>query len=186
MVADLSLTSGPAGRYANALFGLARDQKVLDEVGHDLAGLATLIDESADFARLIRSPILSREEQGRAVAAVLERAGATDLVRRFVGLLARNRRLFILAQVVRLYRARLAEHRGEVGADVTSARALSAAQIDALKANLSRAVGREVNLTSHVDEGLIGGLVVRLGSRMLDTSLRTQLHNLKLAMKGVG
>jgi F-type H+-transporting ATPase subunit delta len=153
VVADLSLISGLAGRYANALFGLARDQKVLDEVDRDLVGLATLIDESADFARLIRNPILSREEQGRAVAAVLERAGTIDLVRRFVGLLARNRRLFILAQVVRLYRALLAEHRGEVGADVTSARALSAAQIDALKANLSRAAGREVNVTSHVDEG---------------------------------
>ena len=186
MAADLSLTSGIAGRYANALFELARDHKALDEVGGDLAALAALIDESADFARLIRSPILSREEQGRAVAAVLEAAGAIDLVRRFVGLLARNRRLFVLGQVVRVYQARLAEHRGEIAAEVTSARTLSGTQIDALKSSLSKAVGRDVNLTSHVDESLIGGLVVRLGSRMLDTSLRTQLRNLKLAMKGVG
>ncbi len=186
MAADTSLTSGLAGRYANALFELARDGAQLDEVAGDLDGLGTLIDENEDFARLIRSPVLGRDEQGKAIAAILDRAGAIELVRKFVGLLAHNRRLFVLPQIVRAYRALLADYRGEVGAEVTSARPLSEAQQEALGRALAQAVGREVNLTARVDDGLIGGLIVRLGSRMLDTSLRTQLQNLKLAMKGVG
>ena len=186
VAANTSLTSGLTGRYANALFELARDGAQLDEVAGDLDGLGTLIDENEDFARLIRSPVLGRDEQGKAMAAILDRAGAIELVRKFVGLLAHNRRLFVLPQIVRAYRALLADYRGEVGAEVTSARPLSEAQQEALGRALAQAVGREVNLTARVDDGLIGGLIVRLGSRMLDTSLRTQLQNLKLAMKGVG
>jgi len=183
---ELSLTFGLAGRYSNALFELARDQGELDAVGKDLAALGVLLADSEEFAQLISSPVLSRVQQGKAIDALLNGAKAHDLVRKFIGLLARNRRLYILAQVIRIFRDRLADHRGEVGAEVISARVLDEEQIEALKSGLSKALGRHVNLASQVDQGLLGGLIVRVGSRMLDTSIRTQLQNLRLVMKGVG
>ena len=186
MAAETSLTSAVAGRYARALFELAYEGKVLDAVAADLDRIAAMIEESTEFRRLIRSPVLKRADQGRAADAVLEAAGVGELARQIVGLLAEKRRLFALSDIIRAYRARLSRHRGEISAVASSARPMSDTQIVALKKSLAGAVGQEVTLTTEVDEGLIGGLVVRVGSRMFDSSLRTRLANLKTAMKGVG
>lgn len=178
--------SGLAGRYAMAVFALARDAMLLDPIAHDLAQLEALLGDSPELRRLVGSPVLTRGEQSRAIAAILERMGANPLTRRFIGVLAENRRLFVLPQIIRAFRARLAAHRGEVSAEVTTAQPLAVDQVAALRQTLTLAVGREVSLSARVDPELLGGLVVRLGSRMLDSSLRTQLANLKVAMKGVG
>jgi len=176
--------SGLAGRYAAALFELAEEQDALDAVADDLHGLRDMIEESADLGRLIRSPVLSRDEQGRALAALGERAGFGELTRRFLGLVAHKRRLFALPQVVAAYDAMLAEHKGEVGAEVVSAVPLSAEQLESVRRHLTAAVGQTVKLSTSVDPNLLGGLVVRLGSRMIDASIRTKLHQLELALKG--
>jgi F-type H+-transporting ATPase subunit delta len=176
--------SGLAGRYALALFELAREQDGLDAVAADLGGLRAMLDESADLRRLIRSPVISREEQGRAIVALAERAGFHQLTRQFVGLLAHKRRLFVLPQIIAVYLEMLSEHKGEVRAELTSAVALSAAQLEAVKERLTASIGQTVTLATAVDPGLLGGLVVRVGSRMIDASLRTKLQRLELAMKG--
>ena len=186
MAAETSLTSALAGRFATALFALAYERKTLDETAADLDLIASMVEESREFRRLIRSPVLKRAEQGRAADAVLAAAGAGELVRNLVGLLAEKRRLFALSDIIRAYRARLSSHRGEVAAVATSARPLTDSQVEALKKNLAQTVGKEVTLATEVDEGLLGGLVVRVGSRMFDSSLSTRLANLKTAMKGVG
>ncbi len=186
MATDSSGVAGLAGRYATALFELAVEAKAVDAVAGDLEALKTLLAENADLQRLVRSPVLSRGEQTKAILAILDRAGAHDLTRRFVGLLAERRRLFILAAVIEAFAGLLAEHRGEVRAEVTSARALSAAQLDRIEALLRKVIGGRVVVDAGVDEELIGGLVVRVGSRMVDASLRTKLQRLQLAMKGVG
>jgi F-type H+-transporting ATPase subunit delta len=173
-----------AGRYALALFELARDGGALDAVAADLAAFKTLLDESADLRRLIRSPVISREDQGKALAAIAERAGFAELTARFFGVVAEHRRLFALPAMIEAYRAMLAEHKGEVGAELVSAVPLQEQQIATLAQQLSRAVGKQVMLSTRVDPGLLGGLVVRVGSRMLDASLRTKLRQLELAMKG--
>ncbi len=178
--------SGLAARYALALFELADEHKKLDRVADDLRTLDAAIAESGDLRRLMRSPVISRADQGRAFAAVLESAGADDLTRRFVGVVAANRRLFALRDMIAAYLAELAARRGEVTAEVTSARRLSEAQGRAIEAALRRVVGRKVSLVLTVDPSLIGGLVVKVGSRMIDSSLRTQLQRMKLAMKGAG
>ena len=177
--------TGIAGRYATALFELALDQGAVDDIAGDLQGLGALIDESDDLLRLVRSPVLTRAEQSRAMAAVLEKAGVHVLTRNFVGLIAANRRLFALPGMIRAYQQLLAAHRGEIAGVVISAHPLSNAQLDAVRKQLAQAMGQEVKLESTVDESLIGGLVVRVGSRMIDYSLRTKLQNLKVAMKGV-
>jgi F-type H+-transporting ATPase subunit delta len=176
--------SGLAGRYAAALFELAEDQGALDAVAGDLHALRDMIEDSADLERLIRSPVLSREEQGRALAALGERAGFNQLTRRFLGVLAHKRRLFALPEMVEAYDAMLAAHKGEVGAEVVSAVPLSAAQLESVRQHLSAAVGQSVTLSTAVDPNLLGGLVVRLGSRMIDASIRTKLRQLELALKG--
>jgi F-type H+-transporting ATPase subunit delta len=173
-----------AGRYALALFELARDSDALDPVAADLAGLQSLLDESADLRRVIRSPVVSREDQGRALAAIGERAGFAELTQKFLGLLAEHRRLFVLRDVIKAYGAMLAEHKGEVAAELVSAVGLSEEQFATLKDQLSSGVGKQITLSARVDPGLLGGLVVRIGSRMLDASLRTKLRQLELAMKG--
>ena len=186
MVSKTSIVSGVAGRYASALFELAREQGALDDVARDLASIDEMIRESPDLARLVRSPVISREDQGRAVGAVLEAAGIGDLACRFVGLVARNRRLFALRGMVIAFRNLLADHRGEVSAKVISARPLSDDQVARIKSQLVSAMGQEVSLSTDVDDGLLGGLVVRIGSRMVDSSLRTKLQNMRTAMKEVG
>jgi F-type H+-transporting ATPase subunit delta len=172
------------GRYASALFDLAREQDALDAVGGDLEGLKQVLAESADLRRLVRSPVLSRDAQAKAVVAVAERAGCHELTRKFLGLLAQKRRLFAIDAVIEAFAAMLSEHRGEVGAELVSAVALSDEQIESVKQQLSSAAGRTVTLATRVDPELLGGIVVRVGSRMIDASVRTRLHQLELAMKG--
>ncbi len=184
MPASSADASGLAGRYASALFELADDRDALDTVAGNLRDLQTLLGESADLRRLIRSPVLSRDDQGRAVLAVAERAGFHELARQFLGLLAQKRRLFVLPEIVNAYLAMLAHHKGEVSAELVSAVPLSEAQQAAVQQQLSAAMGQTVTLATAVDPGLLGGLVVRVGSRMIDASLRTQLQRLELAMKG--
>jgi F-type H+-transporting ATPase subunit delta len=186
VAAKTTLTSGVAGRYAAALFDLAKDAGELDSINDDLTALRDLIRESSDLANVVRSPILSRDMQEKAIMAVLEKAGAKPLTKQFVGVIARNRRLFALPDMIEAYRAMLADFRGEVTAEVTSAQALSTEQISELSETLSRELRKTVQIDASVDEGLLGGLVVRVGSRMIDNSLRTKLSNMQLAMKGVG
>jgi F-type H+-transporting ATPase subunit delta len=178
--------TGLAERYAVALYDLAESMGKLDEVARDLRDLKRMIAESDDLTRLIRSPLITRAEQGKAIQAVLEKAGASDLVRRFAGVIAENRRLFALPQIIDAYLGRLAGKRGEVVAEVTSAIALNERQVGAVTDALRRSLGGKVVVDLKVDAGLIGGLVVRVGSKLVDNSLRTKLTRLEMAMKGVG
>lgn len=178
--------AGLAERYAAALYELADEGKALDRVASDLRSLAKALDESADLTRLIRSPVLGRQEQGRAVKAILDQMGADPLTQKFLGLVAQNRRLFALPAMIKAYLTELARRRGEIAADVTSAQPLSAAQAEAVTAALRQAVGSKVSVETRVDPSLLGGMVVRVGSRMVDSSLKTKLQKMELAMKGLG
>ena len=186
VASDFSGVSGIAARYATALYDLAEEAKALDTVAGDLRDVAAMIEASDDLRRLIRSPLFRREEQTRAIAALMEKAGVSDLTRRFVGVVAGNRRLFALPAMVDAFLRILAARRGEVAVEVTSARPLTEEQVQALVAALKRKVGDKIGIALKVDPALIGGLVVRVGSRMIDSSLRTKLQRLQLAMKGVG
>jgi len=176
-------TSGVAHRYASALFDLAREENQLESVERDVETLRALLDESADLRRLIKSPVFSATEQSNALSAVMERAGVTGLVANFMRVVARNRRLFVAPDMLKAFGKLLAAHRGEVVADVTSAEPLSESQIETLRQALQEKVGGTVKLETHVDPALIGGLIVRLGSQMIDTSVRTRLTGLRVAMK---
>jgi len=184
-VEDTSV-SGLAGRYALALLDLAESKKQLDEVAAELGELKKAIAGSDDLTRFLRSPLYARDQQTQAMTAILEKAGVSDLTRRFVLVVARNRRLFALSQMIDGYLAELARRRGEVTAHVTAARELSAEQRGALDETLRKAVGAKVKVDLKVDPTLLGGLVVRVGSRMIDSSVRTKLAKLQFAMKGVG
>lgn len=173
-------------RYASALYDLADDSKKLDLVADDLRGLKTLLNDSDDLRRFIGSPLIDRAQQAEAMAAVIEKTGADDLTRRFVGVLGENRRLFVLPQVIDAYLATLAERRGEVTAYVTTAVALTAAQEKELAESLNKGVGGKTNIVAEVDPSLLGGMVVRVGSRMVDTSIRTQMQKLRLSLKAAG
>ena len=175
-----------AERYASALYELADSAKALDQIAADLRSLKAMMSASADLVRLIRSPVLGRADQSKAVTALAEKAGFHDLTRRFLGTVAANRRLFTLSSVIEGFLAELARRRGEATADVTSAVSLTPAQTAALEEALRSVVGSKVTVDLKVDKSLIGGLVVRVGSRMIDTSLATKLRRLRLAMKGVG
>lgn len=176
--------TGIAGRYATAVFELAQDSNSIAAVEQDFAALQQLLSESADFARLVRSPVFSSDDQAKAMKAVLARVGASDLGTRFVLLLASKRRLFILSDIIKSFGRILARRRGEVQAEVTSARKLADAEVEELKAALKAKLGREPRLETKVDPTLLGGLVVKVGSRMIDTSLRTKLNGLRAAMRG--
>ena len=180
-----SVISGVAGRYASALFELAEESKAQDQVSGDLDTLAAMIDESEDLRRLIRSPVIPREDQARALQALLEKAEVGAMTRNFVGVVTSNRRLFALSDMIAAFRAMLAGQRGETTAEVTSAKPLSDAQTQAIKDALKRVLGTDVAIDATVDPGLLGGLVVKVGSRMVDSSLNTKLQQLRLAMKGV-
>ncbi len=186
MPSDSSGATGLAGRYATALFELADGDKLLDQVAGDLGRLTAMIDDSEDLRRLIRSPVIARDDQARAMDALMDKAEMGDLTRRFVGLVARNRRLFALPDMIAAYRSLIAARRGETTAEVVSAKALSEQQLAAIGDSLRAAVGTRVAVATRVDPGLLGGLVVKVGSRMIDSSLRTKLQQLRLAMKGVG
>ncbi len=184
MANENTSVAGLAGRYATALFELADEAKALEAVAGDLARLRSLIETNADMARFVRSPVFTREEQGRAMAAVLDRLGVSPLTRNFLGLLARKRRLFALTGIVAAYETLLAARKGEASATVTSAHALKPAQREALQAALRAATRRDIRMTETVDPSLLGGLVVKLGSRQIDSSLKTKLARLERAMKG--
>ncbi len=173
-----------AGRYATALFELARDEKSVDAVKADLDALDAMMTESPDLLRLVRSPVFGAEEQGKALAAVLDKAGIKGLAYNFLLLVASNRRLFAVRDMIRGFRALVAKHKGEVTAEVTVAEKLSDAHLDALKNALKSVTGgKAVDLNVKVDPAIIGGITVKLGSRMVDSSLRTKLNSIKHAMK---
>ena len=178
--------SGLADRYATALFDLADERKLLDQAAGDLRQLRAMLNGSADLRRLVRSPILSRREQADAIGAIAERAGFDPLTRNFLGLVAQNRRLFAVPGMIDAFLARLAARRGEITAEVTSAQELTPAQLGAVNDQLRKAMGSKIAVEVRVDPELLGGLVVKVGSRMVDASLRSKLHRLQLAMKGVG
>jgi F-type H+-transporting ATPase subunit delta len=178
--------SGLAERYARALFELANEDRALDQIAADLKSMAAMLAASADLRRLIRSPVLDRAVQGQAIAALAGAAQLSRLTRNFLGLLARNRRLFALPEMIDAFLADLAARRGEVTAQVISAAPLSEHQSAALAEALRKSAGAKLTIDQRVDPGLLGGLIVRLGSRMIDASLKSKLTRLELAMKGVG
>ncbi len=175
-----------AGRYATALFELARDEKQLETVGTSLATLRQALSDSEDFRALISSPLISRDEATRAVAATAEAIRLDPITSNFLGVLARNRRLSQIEAVVRAFNMLAARHRGETTAEVTSAHPLTDDQVAALKQNLRTRIGRDVAVDLKVEPAILGGLVVKVGSKMIDSSLRTKLNNLKVARKGLG
>ena len=177
--------SGLAVRYAAALFDLADERRILDEVASDLRQLRAMVQASPDLLRLIRSPILSRDEQSKGIEALADAAGLSPLVRDFLAVVARNRRLFAVPAMVEAFLAELAARRGEVTAEVLAAQPLSETQLAALNEQLRRSIGSRVSVDVRVDPGLIGGLVVKLGSRMVDGSIKSKLQRLQLAMKSI-
>ena len=181
-----SISTGIAGRYAKAIFELAREDGKLDALEADLGALEAALADSADFRDLIGSPIYSRDQQARAIKVLAGKMGLTAIVTDTLGLMAGNRRLFVLPQLVATLRGLIAEEKGEVTAEVTAASALSGAQQDKLAATLTKNVGKDVKINMSVDEGLIGGLIVKVGSKMIDTSIRSKLAALQNTMKEVG
>ena len=173
-----------AGRYATALFGLARDEKQIDAVSRSLDKVEAAMNESVDFRTLTTSPLVDRTEAGKAIRALTPVLGVDPITAKFLGVLADNGRLGELRSVIKAVRRLAADARGETTAEVTSAYALNDDQVARLKSNLKARLGRDVTIEPKVDPQLLGGLVVRLGSQMIDASIRTKLNNLALAMKG--
>lgn len=180
------ITASLAGRYASALFDLAREKDFVAAVESDLDNLAQAVRESADLAALLRDPQISRGDAEKAISAVAGVLGAGELTRNFLGVLAQNRRLASLPDVIRAFSAIAAAHRGEVTAEVTTAHALDDAQLAGLAAKLKERDGRDVKLKTSVDPEILGGLIVKIGSQMIDSSIRTRLNSLAQAMKGQG
>jgi F-type H+-transporting ATPase subunit delta len=177
------IVGGMAGRYASALFELAREGGAIDAVAADLEALAALIAQSPDLARLVRSPVLGADDQLKAMSALLDRMGVTGLAGNFVKLVISKRRLFALPDMIRAYRALVAREKGEVTAEVTVAEDLAEKHVTALKQALHAVTGKEVELKIAVNPAIVGGLIVKLGSRMVDASLKTKLQSLRHAMK---
>jgi F-type H+-transporting ATPase subunit delta len=186
VAAEHPSVSGVSGRYATALFELARDEKSIDAVKADLDKFDAMLNDSADLKRLVRSPVFAAETQARAISAVLDKAGISGISANFLKVLTANRRLFAVADVIRAFNALVAKFKGEASADVTVAEPLSDKNLDALKSALTTISGKDVTLNVKVDPSIIGGLVVKLGSRMVDSSLRTKLNSIKHAMKEAG
>ncbi|MBI1209511.1 MAG: F0F1 ATP synthase subunit delta [Azospirillum sp.] len=175
-----------AARYAGGLFELAGESKALDQTAQDLNDIKQIMAESDDLRRLVRSPTLSRAEQSTAMAALLDKVGASDLVKRFIGLVAANRRLYLLEPMIDAFMAELARRRGVVTAQVQSAQPLQEPQAAALNAALKASFGTELKIDLTVNPALLGGLVVKIGSQMIDSSLRTKIDKLQHAMKAPG
>lgn len=173
-----------AGRYASALFDLARDQRQIESVGKSLDALGQALVDSKDFNELVTSPLVSREEAGKAFAALAPQLKIDAITANFLGVLARNGRKGELQSVIRAYRRLAAEHRGETTAEVVTARPLMDDQLSALKQQLRARAGRDVNIDATVDPDILGGIVVKLGSQQIDASIRTKLNRLAQAMKG--
>ncbi len=178
--------AGVPGRYALALYELAQETNGVDEAGGELERFQALLDSSEDLRRLVRSPVFSAEAQIAALQVIFETAGITGLAAGLILLLATNRRLRAVSDMIQAYRSLVARAKGEVTAEVTAAEPLSARQVESLKRELTAAMGRNVMLITRTDETLIGGLVLKVGSRMIDASLKTKLQNLKMIMKGAG
>jgi len=183
---DDPMMASVAGRYAAALFDLASDEKKVGDVEADLAKFQSLLDMSADLTNLVKSPLYSADEQSAAIEKLAAKAGIGPLTVNFLKLLIKNRRLFAISDMIKAYRALMARSRGEVTAEVTSAVALNEEQIEELKQTLKASVGKDVQLATRVDPSLLGGLIVKIGSRMVDSSLRTKLFNLRLSLKEAG
>ncbi len=182
-----NIVSGMAGRYASALFSLAREEQTTDEVAAALKTFDDLIAESADLARLVRSPVFSAEAQTKALGALLDRAGISGVAANFIKLVATKRRLFAIREMIVNYNKLYDSYRGVARAEVTSAAALSSEHVAALKDVLKAVTGgKNVEISVNVDPSIIGGLVVRLGSRMVDGSLKTKLNAIRTRMKEVG
>ena len=173
-----------AGRYASALFDLAREQRQIDAVGRSLDALGSALVDSKDFGELVESPLVSRDEAGKAFAALAPQLGLDPITANFLGVLARNGRKNQLRAVIRAYRRFAAEHRGETTAEIVTARPLNDDQVAALKQQLRTRAGRDVNIDATVDPNILGGIVVKLGSQRIDASIRTKLNRLAQAMKG--
>jgi F-type H+-transporting ATPase subunit delta len=183
MAGEDSIVSGMAGRYATALFELALEEKALDKVKADLDAFDTLVADNSDLERMVRSPVFGADEQLKALSAILDKAGIKGIAANFLRVVTTNRRLFAARDIIRGFRALVAKHKGEVSADVTVAEKLSDKNLAALKGALNQVTGKDVDLNVKVDPAIIGGLVVKLGSRMIDSSLRTKLNSIKYAMK---
>ncbi|MBC6441578.1 MAG: F0F1 ATP synthase subunit delta [Rhodobacteraceae bacterium] len=181
-----SVISGIAVRYATAVFELAKEAKELPDVEDDMDALAEALDGSSDFADLIANPVYTRAETAAAIGAIASKMGLNDITANTLGLMARKRRLLVLPQLINTIKARIAEEKGEVTAEVTAAKVLTEPQQKALARALQDSVGKNVKINVAVDESLIGGLVVKLGSKMIDSSVRSRLSSLSNAMKGVG
>ena len=173
-----------AGRYASALFDLARDQKQIESVGNSLESLGQALVDSKDFNELVTSPLVSREEAGKAFAALAPQLNLDPVTANFLGVLARNGRKGELRSVIRAFRRLAAEHRGETTAEIVTARPLNDDQLGQLRQQLRTRAGRDVNIEATVDPEILGGIVVKLGSQQIDASIRTKLNRLASAMKG--
>ncbi len=183
MASEQPIVAGVAGRYATALFDLALEEKALDKIRADLNRFGQMVAGSADLTRLVRSPVFGAEEQVRALDPLLKKAGIEGLAANFIKLVASKRRLFAIRDIIRAFDAMVARHKGEVTASVGVAEPLSDEHLKALKSALNSVTGKDVDLKVEVDPSIIGGLVVKLGSRMVDSSLRTKLNSIKTAMK---
>jgi F-type H+-transporting ATPase subunit delta len=178
------IISGMAGRYGNALFELARDEKAIDAVKADLDQFDAMIAGSPDLNRLVRSPVFGADEQLKALQAILDKAGIKGLAANFLRVITTNRRLFAVREMIRAFRALAATHKGEVVAEVTVAEKLSDKNLDALKDALKSVTGgKDIDFDVKIEPAIIGGLIVKVGSRMVDSSLRTKLNAIKIAMK---
>lgn len=186
MASETAGQFGIAERYATALYDLGEEAKALDAVAADLRDLRDMIGASDDLRRLVRSPLMGRDDQWKAVEALLAQAKANPLTRRFVGVVVENRRLFALPAIVDAFLKLLAERRGEVTAAVTTATKLDESQMTALTNALKKALGAKIAVEHRIDPEILGGIVVRVGSRMLDSSLKTKLQRMQLVMKGIG
>ena len=186
MSETIGVSTGIAARYATAVFELAIDGKALPALEKDVDDLEAALAESADLHTLLTSPLYSREEQGAAVAAIAKKMKLSKSTGNVLALMASKRRLFVMPQLLSALRARIAAHKGEVTAEVTSAKALNKAQAESLAKALKAQIGADVKIKATVDETLIGGLIVKVGSKMIDTSIRSKLDALQNTMKEVG
>ncbi len=181
-----SISTGIAQRYASAVYDLAKDGKKVKGIEADLDALSDALNDSEDFRNLIHSPVYTRDQQGAAISAIAKKMKLSPIMTNTLSLMATKRRLFVLPQLVKRLRAQIAEDKGEVTVEVTSAKALTKTQSDKLAKSLTANTGKAVTLQSTVDESLIGGLIVKVGSKMIDTSIRSKLSSLQSSMKEVG
>ena len=173
-----------AERYASAIYELADESKILDDIALDLRNLQNMLEESEDLTKATRSPLIDSHDKAMAMQSILEQAGANQLTQKFIGVVARNNRLFILPAMIRSFLLELANRRGEITAEVTSAKKLDALQLEDVTNVLRNTLGSKVTVDAKLDSSLIGGLVVKIGSRMIDASIKSKLQRLQLAMKG--